>query len=221
MKTDEEILREGKVIAGYGDHKLIVLNGQVYPFWGKAMRNPLDPWSLLDAICKEGSNNSNADVVYWARKILNTVREASKIRSSGYSIVTRYKSGSPRAIIDTATNNVIILGELCTRKELILPILSVQLSDDDYRQENVEAWRKRRFSVPIRYNCEYSKNSWENDGSGPDRTWKRRTIETWSLYGEEFSIIREEENRLDKPVQDQKFGVSGREYFRREESDED
>jgi hypothetical protein len=216
MKTDVEILREGKVIAGYGDHKLVVLNGQVYPFWGKNMRNPLDPWTLLDAICKEGSNNSNADVVYWARKILNTVREASKIRSSGYSIVTKYKSGSPRAIIDTATNNVIILGELCTRKELILPILSVQLSDDDYRQENVEAWRKRGFSVPIRYNCEYSKGSWENDGTGPDCTWKRRTIETWSLRGEEFSIIREEENRSDS-----RPGTSGREYFRREESDED
>ena len=221
MKTDEEILREGRVIAGHDDQKLIVLNGQVYPFWHKNMRNPLDPWLLLDSICKLGSNNDDADVVYWARKILNTVREASRIRNSGYSIVTKYKSGSPRAIIDTTTNNVIILGELCTRKELILPILSVQLVDDDYRQENVEAWRKRRFSAPIRYNCEYSKGSWENDGTGPDCTWKRRTIETWSLWGDKFSIIREEENRWDKLVQDQKFGVSGREYFRREESDED
>lgn len=216
MKTDEEILREGRVIAGHGECKLVLLNGQIYPFRYNRMVNPLDPKLLLCSICEEGSNNADADVVYWARKILNTVREASKIRSSGYSIVTKYKSGSPRAIIDTATNNVIILGEFCTRKELILPILSVQLSDDNYRQENVEAWRKRGFSVPIGYHCEYRKNSWENDGSGPDRTWKRRTIETWSLYGEEFSIIREEENRSDS-----RPGTSGREYFRREESDED
>lgn len=214
MKTDEEILREGRVIAGHDDQKLIVLNGQLYPFWRKNMQNPLDPRELLYSICKEGSNDANADVVYWARKILNTVREASRIRNYGYSIVTKYKSGSPRAILETTTNNVIILGELCTRKGLILPILSVQLSDDDYRQGNVEVWRKRGFSAPLRYDCEYSKNSWENDGSGPDRTWKRRTIETWSLYDEKFSIIREEENSSNsKPVE--------REYFRREESDED
>jgi hypothetical protein len=214
MKTDEEILREGRIIAGYDDHKLIVLNGQLYPFWRKNMRNPLDPWYLLDSICKLGSNNESADTVHWARKILNTVREANKIRNSGYSIVTKYKSGSPRAIIDTSTNNVIILGELCTRKGLILPILSVQLSDDDYRQENVEVWRKRGFSAPLRYDCEYSKNSWENDGSGPDRTWKRRTIETWSLWGDKFSIIREEAYTANADSVE-------REYFRREESDED
>jgi hypothetical protein len=82
MKTDEEILREGRIIAGYDDHKLIVLNGQLYPFWGKNMRNPLDPWTLLDSICKLGSNNESADTVHWARKILNTVREANKIRNS-------------------------------------------------------------------------------------------------------------------------------------------
>ena len=214
MKTDEEILREGRVIAGHNDRKLIVLNGQVYPFWNKNMRNPLDPGELLYSICEEGSNNESSDTVHWARKILNTVREANKIRNSGYSIVTKYKSGSPRAIIDTSTNNVIILGELCTRKGLILPILSVQLSDDDYRQENVEVWRKRGFWAPKRYNCEYSKNSWENDGSGPDRTWKRRTIETWSLWGERFSIIREE-------VYTANADSVEREYFRREESDED
>lgn len=214
MKTDEEILREGRVIAGYDDHKLIVLNGQLYPFWRKYMRNPLDPLTLLDSICKLGSNNESADTVYWARKILNTVREANKIRNSGYSIVTKYKSGSPRAIIDTSTNNVIILGELCTRKGLILPILSVQLSDNDYRQENVEVWRKRGFSAPLRYDCEYSKNSWENDGSGPDRTWKRRTIETWSLWGDKFSIIREEAYTANADSVE-------REYFRKEESDED
>ena len=214
MKTDIEILREGKVIAGYDDHRLVVLNGQVYPFWGKNMRNPLDPSELLHSICREGCNDVNADTVYWARKILNTVREANKIRNSGYSIVTKYKSGSPRAIIDTSTNNVIILGELCTRKGLILPILSVQLSDDDYRQENVEVWRKRGFSAPLRYDCEYSKNSWENDGSGPDRTWKRRTIETWSLWGDKFSIIREEAYTANADSVE-------REYFRKEESDED
>ena len=214
MKTDEEILREGRVIAGHGDQKLVILNGQVYPFWYKRMRNPLDPWTLLDSICKLGSNNESADTVYWARKILNTVREANKIRNSGYSVVTKYKSGSPRAILEAATDNVIILGELCTRKGLILPILSVQLSDDDYRQENVEAWRKRGFSAPLRYDCEYSKNSWENDGSGPDRTWNRRTIETWSLRGDKFSIIREEAYTANADAVE-------REYFRREDSDED
>lgn len=202
------------MIAGYDEHKLVVLDGQVYPFWCKNMRNPLDPRELLYSICKEGSNNANADVVYWARKILNTVREANKIRNSGYSIVTKYKSGSPKAILETATDNIIILGELCARKGLILPILSVQLADDDYKQGNVDVWRKKDFRSPVRYPCDYSKNSWENDGMGPDRTWKRRTIETWSLYDEKFSIIREEENTSNsKPVE--------REYFRREESDED
>lgn len=213
MKTDIEILREGKVIAGYDDHRLVVLNGQVYPFWGKNMRNPLDPRELLYSICREGSNDVNADTVYWSRKILNTVRESSKIRSNGYSIVTRHKSGSPRTILDTSTNNVIILGELCAKKELILPILSVQLADDDYRQESITEWRKRDFHRPARYDCEYSKNSWENDGSVQDYSWKRRTIETWSLYGEEFSIIQEEACTADaKPVV--------REYFRREDCED-
>lgn len=213
MKTDIEILREGKVIAGYEDHKLVVLNGQVYPFWGKNMRNPLDPRELLDSICKEGSNDANADVVYWVRKILNTVREASKIRNNGYSIVTKHKNGSPRAIIDTPTDNVIILGELCARKELILPILSVQLADDDYRQENIDVWRKRGFHRPRRCDCVYSKNSWENDGSIPDYSWKRRTIETWSLYGDGHSIIREEAYTADGESVEH-------EYFRREISED-
>lgn len=209
MKTDIEILREGKVIAGYEDHRLVVLNGQVYPFWGNNMLNPLDPRELLYSICREGSNDANEDTVYWARKILNTVREASKIRNSGYSIVTRHKSGSPRAVLDTSTNSVIILGELCAKKELILPILSVQLADDDYRQESISEWRKRDFHCPVRYDCEYSKNSWENDGSGPDYSWKRRTIETWSLYGEGFSIIKEEAYTTDADSVEH-------EYFRRE-----
>ena len=209
MKTDIEILRDGKVIAGYGDHRLVVLNGQVYPFWRKSMQNPLDPRELLYSICREGSNYVNADTVYWARKILNTIREASRIRGCGYSVVTKYKSGSPRTILDTSTNNVIILGELCAKKELILPILSVQLADDDYRQESIVEWRKRDFHCPVRYNCEYSKNSWENDGSGPDRTWRRRTIETWSLYGEGFSIIKEE-------AYTENADSVEHEYFRRE-----
>lgn len=209
MKTDVEILKEGKVIAGYEDHRLIIFNGQVYPFWGKTMQNPLNPWELLNSICKEGSNDANADVVYWARKILNTVREASKIRNNGYSIVTKHKNGSPRAILEAATDNVIILGNLCARNGLILPILSVQLADGDYRQENIDAWRKRDFHRPRRYDCEYSKNSWENDGSAPDYAWKRRTIETWSLYGEGFSIIKEEAYTVDGDSVEH-------EYFRRE-----
>lgn len=209
MKTDIEIAKEGIVIAGYKDHSLIVFNGQVYPFWGNYMQNPLDPWELLNSICNEGYNDANADVVYWARKILNTVREASRIRSGGYSIVTKHKNGSPRVVIDTSTNNVIILGELCAKKELILPILSVQLADDDYRQESIDAWRERDFHRPRRYDCEYSKNSWENDGSAPDYAWKRRTIETWSLYGEGFSIIKEEAYTVDGESVEH-------EYFRRE-----
>lgn len=209
MKTDIEILREGKVIAGYEDHRLVVFNGRVYPFLGKVMQNPLDPRVLLNSICKEGSNDANADVVYWARKILNTIREASKIRNSGYSIVTKHEHGSPRTVIDASTDKVIILGELCAKKELILPILSVQLADDDYRQESISEWRKRDFHCPARYDCEYSKNSWENDGSGPDYSWKRRTIETWSLYGEGFSIIREEAYTADGDSVEH-------EYFRRE-----
>lgn len=209
MKTDIEILREGKVIAGHGDSKLVLFNGQIYPFRYNRMVNPLDPELLLLSICKEGSNDANADVVYWARKILSTVREASKIRNGGYSIVTKHKNGSPRAILEAATDNVIILGDLCARKGFILPILSVQLADDDYRQENIDAWRKRDFHCPRRYDCEYSKNYWENDGSGPDYTWKRRTIETWSLWGEKFSIIREEAYTANADSVEH-------EYFRRE-----
>ena len=214
MKTDIEIYKEGKVIAGHGNHRLIVLNGQIYPFWGKNMRNPLDPVGLLLAMCEEGSNDANPGTVYWARKILNTVREASKIRDCGYSIVNKYKSGSPKAILESATDNVIILGELCARKELILPILSVQLADDDYRQENIPVWRKRNFHRPCRYNCNYSKNTWENDGSAPDRTWKRRTIETWSLWGEKFSIIREE-------AYFETAESAEHEYFRREVNEDE
>lgn len=214
MKTDEEIYREGRVIAGHGSYKLIILNGQIYPFIGKHMLNPLDPLSLLRSICEEGSNEAGTEAVYWAKKILNTVREASKIRNGGYSIVTKHRSGSPRAILETATNNVIILGELCARKELILPILSVQLADDDYRQNDIDVWMKREFVDPQRYTCKYSKNSWENDGSGPDYSWKRRTIETWTISLERFSIIREE-------AYTENADSVEHEYFRREISEDE
>lgn len=214
MKTDIEIYREGQVIAGHGDYSLIVLNGQVYPFRGNNMLNPLDPFKLLNSICNEGSNDANSGTVYWARKILNTVHEASRIRDCGYSVVTKYKSGSPKAIMESATDNVIILGELCKRKDLILPVLSVQLADDDYRQENIPVWRKRNFHRPYRYDCKYSKNTWENDGSTPDLTWTRRTIETWSLWGDKFSIIREE-------AYTENADSVEHEYFRKEVSEDE
>lgn len=227
MKTDEEILEEGVDIAGYGNgenyHRLIISNGQIYPFLGGKMLNPLDPVALLCSICQVGENDDTDEVIDWATRICKTVEEAYKIRSRGYSIVTRQKSGAPRVILDSVTNNVIILGELCSKKGLILHILSTQLADDNYRQDNIAVWKERGFETPQKYDVSHSVSTWDDPDVGMDYTWRQRTLESWTFGGYCFSIIKEEAEMMEVSSRDDRdFDYEGveEEYFRIEYSED-
>ena len=226
MKTDEEIFEEGNVIAGHGSDEhyrsLVILNGQAYPFLGTKMLNPLDPVVLLCSICQADDNDGSNEVIDWARRICNTVQEAWRIRSSGYSIVTRYKSGAPRVVLDAVTNKVIILGEHCAQKGLILPILSTQLADAEYRQDSVDAWKERGFVAPPKYDVHHTTSSWDDPDIGPEYTWKRRTLETWTFGGYHFSIIREEAEVMEVSDSDRRdfdYECIEDEYFRIEKQE--
>lgn len=226
MKTDEEIFEEGKAIAGHGPDEnyrsLVILKGQAYPFLGTKMLNPLDPVELLCSICQVDENDESDEVVHWARCICNTVQEAWRIRRSGYSIITRYKSGAPRVVLDAVTNNVIILGELCSKKGLILPILSTQLADAEYRQDNVAVWKERGFVAPPKYDVHHNVSSWDDPDIEPECSWKRRTLETWEFGGYRFSIIKVEAELMDVSDSDSRdFDYEGveDEYFRLEKEE--
>lgn len=226
MKTDDEIFEEGNEIADHGDgenyRSLKILNGQAYPFMGTKMLNPLDPVILLCSICQVGDNCESDEVVDWVRRICKTVQEAWRIRRSGYSIVTRYKSGAPRVILDAVTNNVIILGEVCSKKGLILPILSTQLADSEYKQENVAVWKERGFTTPPKYDVWHNVSSWDVPDIEPEYTWMRRTTETWAFGGYCFSIIKVEAELMEVSDSDNRdFDYEGveDEYFRLEKEE--
>ena len=122
-------------------------NGSIYPFCNGKMLNPLDPVELL---CCMGSGYDDR-AIETAKKICRTVDMASKLRKEGYTIITRYKSGAPKAILESKTDNVLILGDLAKRENLLLPILSTQLADEQYDQSSVDAWKERGFNTPQKY----------------------------------------------------------------------
>lgn len=135
-------------------------NGSLYPFRNGKMLNPLDPVELL---CCLGSGHDDR-AIETAMKICRTVDRAFELRKDGYSIITRYKSGAPKAILENKTNNVLILGDLAKKENLLLPILSTQLADEQYDQSSVDAWKERGFKTPRKYDIvdkACNVNQWE------------------------------------------------------------
>lgn len=150
--NDQTILEEGhEVGAGndslYRDSIVMSYNGSLYPFRNGKMLNPLDPVELL---CCMGSSCDDI-AIETAKKICRTVDRAYELRRDGYSIITRYKSGAPKAILENKENNVLILGDLAKKENLLLPILSAQLADEQYDQSSVDAWKERGFKTPRKY----------------------------------------------------------------------
>ena len=163
--NDQTILEEGhEVGAGndplYRNSFVMSYNGSLYPFCNGKMLNPLDPVELL---CCLGSGHDDR-AIETAMKICRTVDRAFELRKDGYSIITRYKSGAPKAILENKTNNVLILGDLAKKENLLLPILSTQLADEQYDQSSVDAWKERGFKTPRKYDIvdkTCNVNQWE------------------------------------------------------------
>ena len=150
--NDQTILEEGHEVGTgndplYRNSFVMSYNGSLYPFCNGAMLNPLDPVVLLSCI---GSGHDDR-AIETAMKICRTVDRAFELRKDGYSIITRYKSGAPKAILENKTNNVLILGDLAKKENILLPILSTQLADEQYDQSGVDAWKERGFKTPRKY----------------------------------------------------------------------
>lgn len=150
--NDQTILEEGHEVGTgndplYRNSFVMSYNGSLYPFFNGKMLNPLDPVELL---CCMGSGYDER-AFKTAEKICHTVDMASKLRENGYTIITRYKSGAPKAILESKTNNVLILGDLAKKENILLPILSTQLADEHYDQSSVDAWKERGFKAPRKY----------------------------------------------------------------------
>ena len=230
MKTDEEIFNDDDATCignpfdtKEGLRSLLMLNGHVYPFIDKHMLNPLDPVALLLSIVDVDEDIDDDGAMEWAYKICRTVHEAWRIRKSGYSVVTRHKSGAPRVVLDKVTDKVIILGELASSNNLILPILSTQLADNVYEQSNVEAWKERGFITPEKYDVRYRTSTLEDQDPGPWYNYNTRTVESWHFGGYGFYFIKEESEVTEiSDDDDRDFDYVGeaREYFRIENDKE-
>lgn len=165
--NDEKILEEGCTVgsgtgAFYKDAEVVSYNGSLYPFRDGKMFNPLDPMNLLTCLGDLGDDDG-AEAMAVARQICETLREATELRKIGFDIVTKYKSGATKVILQHATDNVIILGELAKQKGLILPILSVQLSDGEYDQSSIDVWKERGFTTPPKYSVTLETGSYNYD----------------------------------------------------------
>lgn len=166
MKSDLYIYENGEhlhsesdsEVSHYKDGSLVQLDGCYYPYRDQIMQNPLDPANLLlcapvfveDSCSDEDSDGKGTEFV---ERVLNTLLHATDLREKGYKISTAYNSGAPRAIIQNGTENTIILGEYSKTHGLLLPLLSTQLADSRYRQENIDVWKERGFTTPPKYKC--------------------------------------------------------------------
>ena len=193
MKTDEEIVREGWEIGSgdsyYRDGIVIYHNGYLYPFRGGKMVNPLDPMNII--LCMEIIKEFDSKDSKFIRQVCDTVLKANEIRKAGYSIITRYKSGAPKAVLDS-TNNVIILGELAKSNKLILPILSTQLSDGSYDQSSIAVWKERGFRTPAKYTAEFSHSEWSGDSGEFGQDYTSRTSDSYTIGDYIVSFVEEE-----------------------------
>lgn len=162
MKSDIEIFKSGVSICSgvshYEDGGLIHLDGCYFPFRGQVMQNPLDPANLL--LCPpvfvdepDCDDDSEDDGTAFIEKVLNTLLHVTDIRENGYRISTRYLSGAPRTIIQNGTEKTVILGDYSKENNLLLPLLSTQLADEQYSQERVDAWKIRGFKTAPKYKC--------------------------------------------------------------------
>jgi hypothetical protein len=152
MLKVEDITEEGSPV-GEGTPYLVgayVLeySGALYPFDTKGLRNPLDPinlvlcWPLPD---EEGEEDTEFE------SVLETMVAVTQFRKKGFHVLTRYKSGAARTIqLLDGSDSVVILGDYAKDNNLLLPILSTQLSDE-YDQTSIDLWKELGFKTPSQY----------------------------------------------------------------------
>ena len=136
-------------------------SGGLYPFVSKGMLNPLDPVNLI--LCWHlGVDFSGCDS--GVETVLDTMLAVTRCRKTGFTVMTRYKSGAARTVkLDDGTEKVVILGDYAKEKRLILPILSTQLSDK-YDQSSIPLWSSLGFRTPPHYGICCNENTYSVDG---------------------------------------------------------
>ena len=190
--NDQTILEEGYGVGAgndslYRNSFVMSYNGSLYPFCNGKMLNPLDPVELL--CCMDSGYDDRA--IETAKKICRTVYMASKLRKEGYTIITRYKSGAPKTILESKTDNVLILGDLAKKENLLLPILSTQLADEQYDQSSVDAWKERGFKTPRKYDI-VDKTSYVMSGAGEDLDEVESQVTNYKFGGICVSFVHAE-----------------------------
>lgn len=228
MKSDIEIFESGDSIcpgvSHYEDGGLIHLDGCYFPFRGKVMQNPLDPANLLlcppvfvaDSECDDDSEDEGTDFI---EKVLNTLLHVTDIREKGYRISTRYSSGAPRTIIQDGTEKTLILGDYSKENNLLLPLLSTQLADEQYSQEKVDAWKQRGFKTAPKYKCfvtTYTDNLEGNHfGSMAFVSYGKKEQTYYNVYGGglKISVVKKHvEVEIEDYEDDDSGDFEGREY---------
>lgn len=163
MKSEDELLKE--VMKAYGSSKsgLLLSDGYLFPFKDGHLVNPLNPFDLIVAV----RANSTYEAQCVMATVIRTCEEATRIRDKGYDIIARSRSGCPRVI--NSNGYVIILPDYASKHNLYLPILSTQLSDEQWFQNKVKPWDEYGFSNPskvdIRKVSSKSHDRWDVESS--------------------------------------------------------
>lgn len=172
MINIDDILEDGDQM-GCGvsytpDSFVMKYSGGLYPFQGGNLLNPLDPLNLIlswEIINDDTGLEDGSDEDREFERVLDTMLAVTSFRKRKYEIITRYKSGAARAIkLLDGSDKVVILGDYARDNGgLILPILSTQLSDN-YRQEDIPAWKEFGFRTPPHYEICTSEQDYRVDG---------------------------------------------------------
>jgi predicted SnoaL-like aldol condensation-catalyzing enzyme len=150
MKTEKELI---ELATDWGsscmdDSTVVNVDGSYYPLHLGRLGNPLDPVNLL--MFMPGNGDPEQPNLPHVLKIINTLFEAQKLRTSGYEIVSRKDSGAP-TVIKERNGFVNVLGDFAKKHSLYYPLLCTQLADGEFVQEAVHPWAEYKFKTPPLY----------------------------------------------------------------------
>ena len=150
MKSEKELI---ELAIDWGsafmeDSTVVNVDGSYYPLHSGRLVNPLDPVNLL--VCMPGGGEPEHPNLPHVLKIINTLFEAQKLRTSGYEIISRKDSGAP-TVIKERNGFVNVLGDFAKKHSLYYPLLCTQLADGAFVQEAVHPWSEYKFKTPPLY----------------------------------------------------------------------
>lgn len=150
MKTEKELIELANDwgSAFMEDSTVVNVDGSYYPLHSGRLVNPLDPANLL--LCMPGGGEPEHPNLPHVLKIINTLFEAQKLRTSGYEIISRKDSGAP-TVIKERNGFVNVLGDFSKKHSLYYPLLSTQLADGAFVQKAVHPWSEYGFKTPPVY----------------------------------------------------------------------